>query len=218
VTHARDPDFGVIGRRGDPHLGAVAVDRPPRQRHPVLPADQAADTADRRLDDAQVLAGADAVEQSLVAGGHHLAMPQQQAIRPEDKHRVVERARTARLAFVDADDAMHVVPATGVDELLDLRARHIDGLLPHAVPESVEPALELVVGPIARRHAVRPRVRGVQRDEHLRKTTSRAPSPAARSMNVHALATVAEASRMTGVACTAAMRNASKVGISNGGS
>ena len=50
VAHRRDPAVRVVGCGRDPDLRAALVDRPARQRHAVLPADQAADPADRRLD------------------------------------------------------------------------------------------------------------------------------------------------------------------------
>ena len=54
--------------------GPAAVDRVAGQRHPVLPADQPADAADRRVRHLQVVALADAVEEALVMGRHQLAV------------------------------------------------------------------------------------------------------------------------------------------------
>ena len=58
-----------------PDLRAALVDRPPRQRHPVLPADQPTDPAEPGRRDGEVVAGADAVEEPLVVGRHQLAVP-----------------------------------------------------------------------------------------------------------------------------------------------
>ena len=43
VAHRREPAVAVVGGRRDPDLGPAAIYRIPGERHPVLPADQAAD-------------------------------------------------------------------------------------------------------------------------------------------------------------------------------
>ena len=92
VADRGQPAVGVVGRRGDPDLRPTLVDGPTGERHPVLPADQAADATERGLADGQVVAGPDAVEQPLVVRRHQLAVPRQQALRAEEEQGVVDRA------------------------------------------------------------------------------------------------------------------------------
>src|SRR5262249_1094308 len=138
---------------------ALTVHRVARERHAVLPADQPADAAHRGLRHAEVVAGADAVDQALLHGRHELAVPVQDPARAEYEQRVVERPRAARLALVHADAAGHVVPGAGGDEPRDERAVDVDRALPQAGPELVE-ALERA-GPPG------PGVRRVERHERL---------------------------------------------------
>ena len=103
VPHRGEPSVGVIGGRRHPDLGPAAVHAVARKRHPVLPADQAADPRAGRLHNAEVVAGADPVKQALVLGRHQLAVARQQPGRAEIHDRVVDGARPLGLALVDAD-------------------------------------------------------------------------------------------------------------------
>ncbi len=113
------PAVGVVGGRRQPDLRPALVDRPSRQRHPVLPADEPADPPEPRVDDVQVVAGADAVEQALVVGRHQLAVPVAGRRPAQDQQRVVDAPGPVQLALVDADGAQQVVLAAGVDEPVD---------------------------------------------------------------------------------------------------
>jgi hypothetical protein len=68
-----EPPVRVVSCRREPQLRALAVDRIAGEWHAVLPADEAADAAERRLDHSQIVARPDAMEQALVVGRHELA-------------------------------------------------------------------------------------------------------------------------------------------------
>ena len=163
VAHGRLPAVRGVRRRGDPDLRATAIQRCPRERHPVLPADETADPAGGRIDNLQVVACTDSVEEALVVGRHQLAVPGEKAARPENEKRVVERPGSFRLALVDADCADHVVAATCFGELVHERPGHVDRAGPHPVPELVEPERSVHLG-----GSGGPRVGRVERDEGLR--------------------------------------------------
>ena len=78
VAHRRLPAVRVVGGRRDPDLRPALVDRLARQRHPVLPADQPADAADRRRRHVEVAAAPEAVEHALLHRRHQLAVLVQQ--------------------------------------------------------------------------------------------------------------------------------------------
>ena len=160
MPHARQPAFGVVGGRCDPHLGPAAVDGVARQRHPVLPADQATDPPGWGSDHVEVVAGADAVEEPLMHGRHQLAMFVQQTVRPQHEQRVVERAGTLGLALVDADRAVDAVLAACLAQPLGERSRNVHRVLPETLPQGIPPRKS--------RCALRPRVRRVQGYEGLR--------------------------------------------------
>ena len=138
VAHARQPAVGVVGGGRHPDLGAGAVDRVAGERHPVLPADQAADPAQRRLGRREVVAGADAVEEPLVVGRHQLAVLPDEALGADQQQGVVEAARPLGLALVDPDRDVDVVLGAGRGEPVRERAGHVHRVRPEPLPELVE--------------------------------------------------------------------------------
>ena len=87
------PVLAVLGSRREVDLDARLVEREPRQRHEVLPADEAADLADVRRDRPQALFCPEPPHETLVVRRHQLAVVQcQRAVRREDEQRVVQRA------------------------------------------------------------------------------------------------------------------------------
>ena len=92
VHERRLPGVAVVGGRGDVDLDAGLVEREARERHVVLPADQAAEPAERRLDRAQPAAVALAPDEPLVVRRHELAVVERQlAVGRVVEQRVVER-------------------------------------------------------------------------------------------------------------------------------
>src|ERR671915_284738 len=104
--------------------------------------------------------GADAVEETLVMRRHQLAVLPDEPLRSDQEEGVVERSGPAGLALVDSDPADEVVLATGLRQPVHRRSRHLDGALPHPLPQ--------LVGAAEGRGLVRPRVRGIEREERLR--------------------------------------------------
>ena len=95
----------VGGCRGDVELDPRLVERETRQRHAILPADQAAEAAESRLDSGQAAAVALTPDEALVVRRHKLAVVErEQAIGRVDEERVVDRPRSLRLDLVDAGD------------------------------------------------------------------------------------------------------------------
>src|SRR5262249_28152507 len=68
------PGVAVVGSRGDVDLDTRLVERNARERHVVLPADQAADTSESGLDGLEAATVALTPDQALVVGGHELAV------------------------------------------------------------------------------------------------------------------------------------------------
>src|SRR5262245_30962751 len=101
----RLPAVAVIGGRGDVDLDARLVERETRERHVVLPADQAAKPAEVRLDRAQALAVARAPDESLVVRRDELAvLERERAVGSVVEERVVERPGPLGVALGDACD------------------------------------------------------------------------------------------------------------------
>ncbi len=97
VHERRLPAIAVVRRRGDVDLDARLVEREAGERHVVLPADEAAEAAQRRLDRAQAAAVSLAPDEPLVVRRHELAMLERElAVGAVVEKRVVERARAAR--------------------------------------------------------------------------------------------------------------------------
>lgn len=121
MAHCRHPAVWVISRGSYPELYAFLVQLVARQRHPVLPADEATDAIDASFGHVEVSAVSEAVEQSLVHCRHQLPVFPQQPLRAEEDDRVIQRPRTFYLAFVDADDAVDIELPARSHELLDER-------------------------------------------------------------------------------------------------
>ena len=141
--------------------GPPSYTAPAGQRHAVLPADEPADPADAgQVDDAEVVAGADAVEHPLVHRRHQLAVPVQHAVGADDQQRVVERARPLVLALVDADGEVDAAVGAGLrpDGRPAVRRRR------RSTPTSA-PTARRSRGP--RRGLRRPRAARVERHEAL---------------------------------------------------
>src|SRR5436309_1139746 len=68
------PGGAVVGGRGDIDLDAGLVERDARERHVVLPADQAAEPAEARRNRLESAAVALAPDEALVVGGDELAV------------------------------------------------------------------------------------------------------------------------------------------------
>ena len=118
--------------------GPPSYTRPPRQRHAVLPADEPADPTDaRELDDAEVVARPDAVEDPLVHRRHELAVPVQHAVAADDQQRVVERAGPVVLPLVDADGEVDAALGAGLGQAIDQRPVDVDARRPHPLPQLV---------------------------------------------------------------------------------
>ena len=101
----------VVGGGREVDLDARLVEREPRERHVVLPADQAADQAERGGQSAQAVAVALAPDQALVVGRHELAVLQgERAVGGVVEQRVVDRRRPRRVDLVDARDDPDAVP------------------------------------------------------------------------------------------------------------
>ena len=120
----RLPRVAVVGGRGDVDLDARLVEREAGERHVVLPADQAAEPAERRLDRAQPTPVALAPDEPLVVRRHELAVVERElALRRVVEERVVERARPLRVRLVDPDDEPDAVLARDRGEPVGVGAR-----------------------------------------------------------------------------------------------
>ena len=161
--------------------------------------------ADRRLDDGQVVARADPVEEPLVHGRHQLAVLGQQALRADQEQSVVERPRALGLALVDADRA--------VDAELARRRRRAGRCAARARPPScAHRRSQNSSQPSNEAASLRPAVGRVERHEGLGKDgeLDSLVGGLARAART-AFSTVASASRMTGVAWIAATRMVGKL-------
>ena len=138
VPHRRHPHIGVVPRRRQEHVDALLVHRDARERHVVLPADQAADVSERRVDHRERGAVALAPHEALAAGRHQLAvLAQQVAVGTEVEERVVDRPRGA-LVHRDREEA--VVLAGDRAEGVARGPGHVDALVgPPDVPVGVRP-------------------------------------------------------------------------------
>src|SRR5205814_8154763 len=97
------PGGAVVGGRGDIDLDAGLVERDARERHVVLPADQAAEPAEARRNRLEAAAAALAPDEPLVIGGHELAvMEGGLAGRRGVKERRVERPGSLGLHSLNA--------------------------------------------------------------------------------------------------------------------
>ena len=151
----------------DPDLRPLPVQGVARQRHAVLPADEAADATGGGLDDAQVVAGADAVEEPLVLGRHELAVLVQEPLGTEQHHRVVERPRAVGLALVDPDHGVDAAGPAHGGELVDQRPGTSTELSHIRSHSSSEPPNDAA----ARAHAFD----GYSETKHSGRTASSAP-------------------------------------------
>jgi hypothetical protein len=75
------------------------------------------------------------VEEPLVVRRHQLAVLEEQAGRPEEEERVVERSRPLALALVDADREVDVQLGTDLREPVDGRSRNVDPAQPHPLEQ-----------------------------------------------------------------------------------
>ena len=129
VDERRLPGIAVVGRRGDVELDARLVEREARERHVVLPADQAADPPDRRLERAQPAPVALAPDQALVVRRHELPVVERELARGRVvEERVVDRARTGGVDLVDPGDEPDAVLAGDRAQSVGIGARHLERL------------------------------------------------------------------------------------------
>ena len=99
------PGVAVVGGRRDVDLDAGLVERDARERHVVLPADQAAEPAEAGLDRVEAAAVALAPDEPLVVRRHELAVVEGElAGRRVVEERVVDRPGPLGLDLVDAGD------------------------------------------------------------------------------------------------------------------
>ena len=157
VPKVRDPVLVVVpgGRR--PDVDALRVDRGPRERHHVLPADQPAHAPERRLDGIEVGPVAEAPDEPFPARRHQLpVLPHDLAVGTEQQLRVVDRAP---VELVHADRQVRLRPLRGLAELLGRRGGHLDRLLAETRRERLERAVPRGSPP----HPIR-----IRRDERLR--------------------------------------------------
>ena len=163
MRQRRLPAVAVVRGRGDVDLDARLVEREARERHVVLPADQAADPSERRLERPQAAPVALAPDEPLVVRRHELAVVERELARRRPvEQRVVERSRPLRVGLVDADDEPDAVLARDRGEPVGVGARHLERL---AVQER-ERLLRPRLGPAGER--LRPRRGRVGGDEGLR--------------------------------------------------
>ena len=78
------------------------------------------------VDDVEVVTRTDAVEDALVHGGHHLAVPEEHPVGTDDQQRVVERPGAVVLALVDADGQVHAALAARRGQLRHERPADVD--------------------------------------------------------------------------------------------
>src|SRR5918994_1093748 len=162
VDEGRLPRVSVVGRRGDVDLDPRLVQREPRQRHVVLPADQATEAADARLDRPQPAAVARAPDQALVVGRHEFPVLEDEApVWPVVQERVVDRAGALGVDLRDARDEPHAVRLRSLTETVGSRAWHCHGLL----RDAGEGRLRALVGPTG--EVLRPGRGRIDRDEGL---------------------------------------------------
>ncbi len=163
VHEGRLPAFAVVGRRGDVDLDARLVEREPRERHVVLPADEAAEPPERRLDRPQAAAVSLAPDEALVVRRHQLAMLEGElAVRAVVEERVVERPGAVTLDLVHADDEPDAVRAGDLGQALAPGAGNLDRL----AGQHGERRLASFVSPAG--EELRPRRRRIRGHEHFR--------------------------------------------------
>ena len=169
----------------------LGVDRGPRERHVVLPADQPADHAERGPHDIEGRAVAHAPHRAFAASGHELAVPlEQPSVGPEVQQGVVQRAA---LDLVDAHRDVRQRLGRG-------RRRCVNGGAGHARPRWRR-------GAATTRRRARPgcaRPSRGRRDERLGKDDQLRALPRGLLDQRAGFRRSASRSRKTGVACTAA--------------
>ena len=124
------PGVAVVRGRGEVDLDPRLVEREAGERHVVLPADQAADPAERGRDRAEPAAVALPPDEALVVRRHELAVVQRElAGGREGQQRVVER-RPGPLGvdLVDADDEPDAVLLRRRTHPVDVRAGDLNRL------------------------------------------------------------------------------------------
>ncbi len=89
-----------------------------RQRHPVLPADEATDAIDASFGHVEVSAVSEAVEQSLVHCRHQLPVFPQHPSGPRRTTELYSVPGRSTSRFVDADDAVDIELPARSHELL----------------------------------------------------------------------------------------------------
>jgi hypothetical protein len=109
VAHRCDPGVAGIGGRRAVQLDALGVHRGAHQRQVVLPADDGAHPAERRLEHGHRRAVAEAPDQPLGRRGHNLAvLAQVGAVWCEEQDRAIERPAGA---LDDPDNEINSVSA-----------------------------------------------------------------------------------------------------------
>src|SRR5206468_1249419 len=94
------------------------------ERHEVLPADEAAETAEAGVDGLEAVAVAESPDHPLVIRRHELAMANRYfTVRSKEEQRVVQRAP---VQLVDADGEHEPVLLRDRTHAVGLRARHLD--------------------------------------------------------------------------------------------
>ncbi len=129
VLQRGDPPVADGQRGGDPQVHPLRIHVEPGQRHVVLPADQPADPAERRVHHAQRGPVAHAPHRPLGPGRDQLAVPAgERAVGRDVQHGVVDRPAVL-LTLLHPDDQPGPVLTGDSAELLGGRPGHHDGVL-----------------------------------------------------------------------------------------
>ena len=145
---------------------------------------------------------ADSVEEPLVHGRHQLAVLGEQALRADQHRCVVQRPRALILALVDPDRAVDAELGTHLRQTIRMGPGHVHRVLPRRSQNSSQPSNEAASRPSCWRGRAARRSRGTRR--------GRLRCSAASASSAQAFSIVASASRITGVAWTAATRMVGK--------
>jgi hypothetical protein len=172
VDERRLPSLAVVGGRREVDLHARVVQGEARERHVVLPADQAADACDLRVDRVQAVTVSLTPDQAFVIRRDELAVLEQKpSVCTVDEQRVVERPRPVRLDLRYTRREHDYVLARNVADPVGFWARDGDGL----ARDRREGCLRARRGPA--RQSLDPNRRGVYGYERLGKGDERRSVP-----------------------------------------